>query len=166
MILARISIFCLSVEKTIVVSPDQAELCHHIGMNDPSLVTLEGGCHCGLVRFEVDTPAKVTVQDCNCSMCRMTGFVHLIVPAARFRLLSSPDALVEYRFNTGTARHLFCHRCGVKSYYVPRSNPDGFSVNFRCLEDISPLQVNWEKTFDGVNWEQHGHELAHRSRID
>jgi hypothetical protein len=95
-----------------------------------------GGCHCGRVRFEVEAPARPDVLDCNCSVCRMTGFLHLIVPAARFRLLQGADALVDYRFNTGTARHLFCSECGVKSFYVPRSHPDGYSVNARCIDDL------------------------------
>ncbi|GAB3379527.1 hypothetical protein GCM10027432_04960 [Lysobacter fragariae] len=65
----------------------------------------------------------------------MTGFLHLIVPAAHFRLLSGADDLAEYTFNTGAARHLFCRHCGVKSFYVPRSHPDGFDINARCLDD-------------------------------
>ena len=97
-------------------------------------VTHTGGCHCGAVAFEVDAPAKLVAFDCNCSICRASGFLHLIVPRSRFRLLQGADALSEYKFNTGVARHLFCSRCGVKSFYVPRSNPDGYSVNVRCLE--------------------------------
>lgn len=93
-----------------------------------------GGCHCRRVRFEVDAPAMIEALDCNCSICRMTGFLHLIVPATRFRLLAGEDALAEYRFNTGTARHLFCRHCGVKPFYVPRSHPGGFSVNVRCID--------------------------------
>ncbi len=99
-----------------------------------ALVIHRGGCHCGRVRFEVDAPAVLDALDCNCSICRMTGFLHLIVPAARFRLVDGEDVLTEYRFNTGTARHLFCGHCGVKAFYVPRSHPDGFSVNVRCLD--------------------------------
>ena len=99
-----------------------------------ALVVHRGGCHCGRVRFEVDAPASIEALDCNCSICRMSGFLHLIVPAARFRLLAGADALREYRFNTGTATHLFCAHCGIKSYYVPRSNPDGIDVNVRCLD--------------------------------
>lgn len=99
------------------------------------IITHRGGCHCGRVRFEVDAPARPQVQECNCSICRMTGFVHLIVPAARFRLLQGEDALTEYRFNTGTARHLFCRHCGVKSFYVPRSHPHGYSINVRCIDE-------------------------------
>ena len=86
------------------------------------------------MRFEVDAPATPEVLECNCSICTMTGFLHLIVPASRFRLLSGADDLAEYAFNTGTARHLFCRHCGIKSFYVPRSHPDGFSVNGRCLD--------------------------------
>lgn len=101
------------------------------------LVTHRGGCHCRRVRFEVDAPAALDVLDCNCSICRMSGFLHLIVPAPRFRLLAGEDALTEYRFNTGAARHFFCSTCGIKSYYVPRSHPDGYSVNARCLDEGS-----------------------------
>jgi len=97
------------------------------------MVVHRGGCHCGAVRFEVDAPADIEALECNCSMCTMTAFVHLIVPASRFRLLAGGDVLTTYTFNTATARQLFCSRCGVKSFYVPRSNPDGFSVNVRCL---------------------------------
>jgi hypothetical protein len=111
--------------------------------------THRGGCHCRRVRFEVDAPPTLDVLDCHCSMCRMTGFLHLIVPASRFRLIAGGDDLTEYRFNTGTARHLFCRHCGVKAFYVPRSHPDGWSVNVRCLDPetvagtrISPFDDN------------------------
>ncbi|TZF89858.1 GFA family protein [Cognatilysobacter lacus] len=106
-------------------------------MHHTEIATYAGGCHCGRLRFEVDAPATLEVLDCNCSVCRMTGFLHLIVRASQFRLLQGTDALVEYRFNTGAARHLFCGHCGVKSFYVPRSHPDGYSVNARCLDGVA-----------------------------
>ncbi|WP_374606138.1 GFA family protein [Thermomonas sp.] len=109
---------------------------------DSSPIVHRGGCHCGRVRLEVDAPARPDVLDCNCSICRMTGFLHLIVPAARFRLLSGADALVEYTFNTGAAKHRFCGHCGIKSFYVPRSHPHGFSVNARCLDDVALATLN------------------------
>lgn len=93
----------------------------------------------------------------------MTGFEHLIVPAADFRLLSGSDALAAYAFNTGVARHLFCRHCGIKSFYVPRSNPDGYSVNLRCLDDRTLTGIDYED-FDGRNWERHGASLAHLSK--
>ena len=103
--------------------------------HDPSrLVTHRGGCHCRRVRFELDAPAALDVLDCNCSICRMAGFLHLIVPATRFRLLSGADDLTEYTFNTGAAKHRFCRVCGIKSFYIPRSHPDGVDVNARCLD--------------------------------
>jgi hypothetical protein len=95
-----------------------------------------GGCHCGRVRFAVRTTPPIAVLDCNCSICRMSGFLHLIVPAQAFTLLSGEESLAEYRFNTGVARHRFCRHCGTKPFYVPRSNPDGIDVNARCLDDI------------------------------
>jgi hypothetical protein len=107
-------------------------------------VTHRGGCHCGAVAFEVDAPARVTVSECNCSICRMTGFLHLIVPKSRFRLLRGEDSLTTYTFHTATAQHLFCRKCGIKSFYVPRSNPDGYSVNVRCLEQGTLEQITIE----------------------
>lgn len=122
-----------------------------------------GGCHCGAVQFEVLAPARVQVQSCNCSMCRPSGYLHLIVPASAFRLLQGAESLTCYRFNTGVAQHLFCKVCGIKSFYVPRSNPDGYSVNLNCLAPGTIEQVE-VKAFDGQNWEQHGAGLAHLSR--
>jgi hypothetical protein len=109
-----------------------------------ALIRHRGGCHCGAVAFEVEAPARLTVSECNCSICRMSGFLHLIVPRARLHLLRGADALTEYRFNTGSARHLFCRSCGVKSFYVPRSNPDGYSVNLRCLDRSTITAVTIE----------------------
>lgn len=121
-----------------------------------------GGCHCGAVRFEVEAPERIECQECNCSICAMSGFLHLIVPQSRFRLLRGEDELTEYTFNTGTARHLFCRTCGIKSFYVPRSNPDGYDVNVHCLRP-RPQEISIE-VFDGENWEQHAGELTHLSK--
>ena len=127
------------------------------------LVTHSGGCHCRRVRFEVDAPASIEVLDCNCSMCRMTGFLHLIVPGTRFRLLHGGEHLTEYRFNTGTARHLFCRHCGVKAFYVPRSHPDGWSVNARCL-DAGTVTGMTVTPFDDSNREAATAAIAHLSK--
>lgn len=121
----------------------------------------QGRCHCGAVTFTVDAPAELEVEDCNCSICAMSGFLHLIRPRAAFELVSGQDMLTEYRFNTGVARHLFCRVCGVKPFYVPRSNPDGISVNARCLVP-APGSVR-VVPFDGQNWEQNAARLAAKS---
>ena len=125
-----------------------------------ALVIHRGGCHCGAVRFEVDAPARIDAIECNCSICRMTGFLHLIVPASRFRLLQGADALIEYTFNTGVARHRFCRVCGIKAFYVPRSNPDGIDVNVNCLERATIEAVS-VAPFDDANREAEAGAIAH-----
>ena len=125
--------------------------------------TYHGGCHCGAVRFEVDLPPHFEVEDCNCSICAMSGNIHVIVPAARFRLIKGAENLTTYTFNTGAAQHTFCQTCGVKSFYTPRSNPDGFAVTWRCLDDWKDLDVT-VNAFDGQNWEANAAALAHKSK--
>ena len=127
------------------------------------LIWRAGSCHCGAVRFEAALPSRVEAQSCNCSICAKTGFVHLIVPESRFRLAQGRDQLTRYTFNTGTAHHLFCAVCGVKSFYRPRSNPDGWSVNGRCLDEAQGLEIVIEP-FDGRNWEANAASLAHLSQ--
>ena len=121
-----------------------------------------GSCHCAAVSFTVEAPASLEVERCNCSICSKAGFIHLIVPASRFALLTGHDALVTYTFNTGVARHTFCGTCGIKPFYTPRSNPDGVDVNVNCL-DTRPASVTISE-FDGQHWERHAHTLAHKSR--
>jgi hypothetical protein len=113
---------------------------------------VQGGCHCEAVRFEAEMPEPpVSALDCNCSVCRMTGFLHVMVPHDQFELLSGRGALSSYRFGTGAAEHLFCRTCGVKSFYQPRSHPDAWSVNARCLDIAVELAI---EPFDGRNWER------------
>ncbi len=131
-------------------------------MNVP-LLSHRGGCHCGAVRFEVEAPARIAALDCNCSICKMTGFLHLIVPAARFRLLAGAQQLVEYTFNTGAAKHRFCRNCGIKSFYVPRSHPDGIDVNVRCLDPATIERIDITP-FDDANREAATAALGHLSR--
>ncbi|ELR19920.1 carbonsulfur lyase, putative [Acanthamoeba castellanii str. Neff] len=114
------------------------------------MVVHKGGCHCGKVRFEIDAPER-------------KGFLHLIVPKSRFRLgEGSQEALSLYTFGTHTAKHYFCSTCGIGSFYIPRSNPDGYSVNARCLDEgtVKEMRVI---PFDGVNWENAA-ALAHKSK--
>ncbi len=90
--------------------------------------------------------------------------MHLIVPGSKFRLTSGEDSISTYSYGSGIAKHHFCKTCGIKPFYVPRSNPDGVDVNLNCLE---PPPVNIEiEPFDGQNWEQHAHTLTHLSKED
>ena len=123
-----------------------------------------GSCHCGAINFEVEAPESVELERCNCSICAKSGYLHLIVPGSRFHLLSGREAITTYRFNSGVAEHSFCRVCGIKPFYTPRSNPDGVDVNFNCL-DTRPASAT-VTDFDGQNWEQNAHKLAHKSRED
>ena len=117
----------------------------------------EGGCHCGAVRFRVAVERHEALV-CNCSVCDKKGFLHLIVPRERFTLLAGGDALAEYRFGSGVARHTFCRTCGIHPFYVPRSHPDGVDVNVRCLDgEVGRRFVI--RAFDGRNWEANVHQI-------
>lgn len=123
------------------------------------MTTHKGGCHCGAVTFEVDAPSDIEATECNCSVCSMTGFLHLIVPKSDFRLLSGEGEITTYTFNTGVAKHRFCRKCGVKSFYTPRSHPHGVSVNVNCLDRTTVSSVN-VTPFDGRNWDENISKLS------
>lgn len=128
-------------------------------------VSVTGRCHCGAVEYRVEVDNPLVAHACNCSICAASGFVGAIVPEERFELISGQSTLTEYRFNSGVARHLFCSRCGVKSFYRPRSNPDGVSLNLACLDLPAEVVVDVH-SFDGQNWEQHAASLAYLSKAD
>ena len=117
-----------------------------------TLQTYEGGCHCGRVRFRVRGDLA-TSSECNCSICTMKGILHLVVPRDQFELLRGSDDLTAYTFNTAVAKHTFCRHCGIHSFYVPRSFPDGVSVNVRCLEGVDLAAIR-PVPFDGRHWEE------------
>jgi hypothetical protein len=114
---------------------------------------LRGGCHCGRVIYEIDGPIKGRVSQCNCSICTKKAYVHWIIPRERFHLRTSWEDLAVYTFNTHTAKHYFCPRCGVASFYIARSNPNEIDVNLRCVEGIE-LSAFKIQEFDGRNWEK------------
>lgn len=120
-------------------------------------ITYDGGCHCGAVRFRVVVD-HFRVIDCNCSICRKKGFLHLMIPPENFTLIKGSDVLTTYTFNTHIAQHTFCSICGIYSFYRPRSHPHLIDVNVRCLDeyDLSSFEVS---LFDGVNWEKTVHKL-------
>ena len=110
-----------------------------------------GACHCDRVQFRV-RPQSSVAYECNCSICTKKGFLHVLVGAENFVLSSGSESLLTYTFNTGVAKHHFCRHCGIHSFYVPRSNPNGFSVNLRCLSGDAQREFRIEP-FDGKNWE-------------
>ena len=133
-------------------------------MSEPAARRIaEGRCHCGAVRYRVGLTDPATAHRCNCSICAATGFIGIIVPGDEFERVGGQDALSEYRFNTGVARHWFCSKCGVKSFYRPRSNPDGYNINLNCLTLDDDHRVIVED-FDGQNWEANAGAIRHLSK--
>lgn len=111
-----------------------------------------GSCHCGAIQFQVQAPKVINAIDCNCSICSKKSNLHFIVPESHFTLLQGEDKISTYTFNTKTAKHMFCSICGVQAFYRPRSNPDGWGVNPKCLDPATVQEINIT-TFDGQNWE-------------
>ncbi|PIA29574.1 hypothetical protein AQUCO_05800009v1 [Aquilegia coerulea] len=120
---------------------------------DALKITHQGGCHCGHVRWEVLALTSVVAWRCNCSDCSMRANIHFIVPSTCFKLLGdSQNFLTTYTFGTHTAKHNFCNLCGITSFYIPRSNPDGIAVTLACVDPGTLTHVEI-KHFDGKNWE-------------
>jgi hypothetical protein len=109
-------------------------------------------CHCGAVVLELDLPdGIVDPRRCDCSMCRRRGTIVASVPLAGIRIVDGEEYLTLYQFNTRTAKHYFCSRCGIHTHHQRRSNPHQFAFNVGCLEGVNPLALGQVKTYDGVN---------------
>jgi hypothetical protein len=99
--------------------------------------TLRGSCHCGGVRFEIDSDFPELTM-CDCSICKRKNALMVKVHERDFRLLAGADLLTEYRFNTMTARHFFCSVCGIYPFHRKRVTPDFLGINVHCLEGFDP----------------------------
>ena len=106
-------------------------------MGTRPLQKYQGSCHCGAVRFEIETDFPELTM-CDCSICRRKNALMVKVHESRFELLAGGDALAEYQFHTRTARHFFCRTCGIYPFHRKRVTPDFFGVNVYCLEGFNP----------------------------
>ena len=118
----------------------------------------KGGCHCGAVSFEFEAPAQMSLTLCNCSICNKTGFQHVFVPHGDVTFISGKEHLTTYTFGSHTAKHTFCPSCGVKPLYQPKSHPDKYSINLRCIEP-GTLTISETIEFDGQNWDKNIDDL-------
>jgi hypothetical protein len=108
-----------------------------------------GGCHCGLVRFDVTADVSQVIA-CNCSICTKRGALWTFVSPEQFALRAGADELVDYQFNKKVIHHLFCRRCGVGSF-LRGQQPDGgemIAINVRCLDGVE-LESLSPVPFDG-----------------
>jgi len=118
-----------------------------------------GSCHCGSVRFEVDTVID-RVTECNCSICSKKGFLHHRVTADRFRLLTPEDQVALYQFGSFTAKHHFCPRCGIHVFTRPRAAPEQYTINVRVLDNFDLEAAKPEVVhFNGKEWEANAQSL-------
>lgn len=109
-------------------------------------------CHCGAVELELDLPdGIVSPRRCDCSICRRKGAVVASVPLHGLRILKGAEHLTLYQFNTNTAKHYFCARCGIYTHHQRRSNPTQYGYNVGCLEGVNPLAIPDVPTEDGIN---------------
>ena len=106
-------------------------------MGSRTMQKYRGSCHCGGVRFEIETDFP-ELTTCDCSICRRKNALMVKVHEAQFAPLSGDDLLTEYQFHTMTARHFFCKRCGIYPFHRKRVTPDHFGVNVFCLDDFDP----------------------------
>lgn len=103
---------------------------------------LKGSCHCGAVKFEVNTPVSPAAR-CNCSLCRRKGA--LMTPpftADQLTIRQGEDALTLYQFNTRVAKHFFCKHCGIYPFHQTRKDPKLWRVNIGCLEGVDPYTLD------------------------
>lgn len=114
-------------------------------MSEPVLKTYAGACHCGAVRFEIDSDFP-ELTTCDCSICRMKNALMVKVHESRFRLLAGAESLSEYQFHSRTAKHYFCRVCGIYPFHRKRVTPDHFGINVFCLKDFSPEGIALRRT--------------------
>lgn len=113
---------------------------------------VKGRCHCACVEFEVKLPNGLeSLSRCNCSMCSRRGAVVTFVPLGAFKITKGTSFLTLYEFNTNTAKHYFCSKCGIYTHHKRRSNPNEYAVNVACIEGINPFELGDIATTDGIN---------------
>ena len=121
-----------------------------IDPNSSQPITLNGACHCGAVKFTVTlTGGFASARRCTCSICRMRGAVAVTSTEGEFALIQGREKLATYRFNTKTAEHHFCRKCGIYTHHKRRSNPDELGVNVACLDGVSPFDFRELVVYDG-----------------
>ena len=109
-------------------------------------------CHCGDVELLLHLPdGLVDPRRCDCSMCRRRGAIVASVPLDDLTVVKGHDALGCYQFNTRTAKHYFCTRCGIYTHHQRRSNPSQFGFNVGCLQGVNPYDLGEVKVYDGVH---------------
>jgi hypothetical protein len=115
-------------------------------------IEMDGACHCKTVRFRVKlTDGFNTARRCNCTFCAMRGAVAVSANLADINIVQGEHALTLYQFNTNTAKHYFCSKCGVYTHHQRRSNPQQYGVNVACLAGVSPFDFPEVPVLNGLD---------------
>ena len=116
------------------------------------ITQIDGSCHCGAMRFHVKLADGLrTARRCTCSYCRMRGAVAVSADLDGLSFVAGADALSAYQFNSMTAKHYFCSKCGIYTHHQRRSNPAQYGINVACLDGLSPFDFDAVDVMDGVN---------------
>jgi hypothetical protein len=109
-------------------------------------------CHCGGVELMLTLPdGIVNPRRCDCSICRRKGAVVASVKLDQIEIVKGAELLTLYQFNTYTAKHYFCSKCGIYTHHQRRSHPDEYGYNVACLEGVNPFLIEGVAVNDGVN---------------
>jgi len=112
----------------------------------------KASCHCGSVELEVSLPnGLVDPHRCECSMCRRRGAIVSPVLLDDIKIVKGKDILRLYQFNTMTAKHYFCSKCGIYTHHQRRSNPKEYSFNVACLEGVNSYDLGEVPILNGIN---------------
>lgn len=98
--------------------------------------TIQGGCLCGAVRFELTAPPTVAGY-CHCTRCqRRTGTASSVqarVDGRTFRLLSGEELIQGWQPPTGFEK-CFCRQCGAHLFSRSADDPRQMSVRLGAFD--------------------------------
>ncbi len=101
---------------------------------------LEGGCHCGALRYRITVP-PVDSGYCHCRICQHTTSAPATpwasVPAAGFVMTQGKP--VVYKSSSWGERH-FCGACGTQLFYCESEAPKTVSINIVSLDDPEAIR--------------------------
>jgi hypothetical protein len=115
-------------------------------MSSQNLKTYKGSCHCGAIKYEIDTDMR-ELTTCDCSICKRKNALMVKVHESHFRMLAGENNLAEYQFHTHTAKHYFCKTCGIYPFHRKRVTADFFGINVFCLDNFDPSGIPVRETY-------------------
>lgn len=111
----------------------------------------QASCHCGAVTFRVSTEAPIAkALRCNCSICSRKGapMSNEVFDKAELQIEAKPDDLGLYQFGAKTAKHFFCHKCGIYTFHETARFPGKYRVNLGCIDELDSVNLPFD-VFDG-----------------